>query len=75
MGELLPLELKQADFKKPQGQVVFDAQLHTTIPTTEAAGIVVRRLVDQKSNLFLLHNKKTLCQTSQLPSKLDNRLV
>ncbi|KAH6990738.1 hypothetical protein BKA56DRAFT_667276 [Ilyonectria sp. MPI-CAGE-AT-0026] len=37
--------------------------------------LIVRRLVDQKSNLFLLHNKKTLCQISQLPSQLDNRLV
>lgn len=76
VGELLPQDLvAEAVFNPANGKVAFNPQHHTTIPTCEATGVVVRRLGDQKCNLFLLHSKMNLCQISQLPRGLDNRLV
>ncbi|KAL6413694.1 uncharacterized protein AUP68_03219 [Ilyonectria robusta] len=75
VGELLP-DVPNNSVKAFKRMSVFDFDHHSILPTLPNLPIVVRRLDDERTNLFLLQDKKDgLCKIAQLPLAGRDKIV
>lgn len=75
VGELLP-DVPNNSVKAFKRMSVFDFDHHSILPTWPNLPIVVRRLDDERTNLFLLQDKKDgLCKMIQLPLSHRDKIV